>query len=298
MLKDDLWEYTLQEQDQGKKYQDILLHKFHFSRKLLQKLKQGEHAWVNGNFSYLSARGNSGDLLTLELQQEEMPNIPGELLPLNILFEDDYLLVVNKPPGQVVHPTHHYSSGTLGNAVIGYWNAKGTPHPFRPVHRIDRNTSGIVVIAKNRFAHQQLAWQLEHQLIHKHYIGLVQGCVPENQGTIAKPISLAPGSFIQRTISPDGLPALTYYEVLARYPHATLMKFILATGRTHQIRVHCQSIGHPLIGDDLYGGECSLLQRQALHSFHYAFLHPATGERISFYAPWPQDLIKLIAQLR
>jgi 23S rRNA pseudouridine1911/1915/1917 synthase len=298
MLKDDLWEYTLQAQDDGKKYQEILARKFHFSRKLLQKLKQGERAWVNGEFTYLSTRGKAGDILALQLQMEELPNIPGEHLPLDILFEDEFLLIANKPPGQVVHPTPRYPTGTLGNAVIGYWNSKDTPHPFRPVHRIDRNTSGIVVIAKNRFAHQQLAYQLEHKLIHKYYIGIVHGQVQEEQGVIDKPIGLFPGSFIQHTVSPDGLPALTRYQVLARYPQATLMKFILETGRTHQIRVHCQSIGHPLLGDDLYGGERQLIQRQALHSFLYAFNHPATGDWVAFRAPWPSDLIELISTLK
>lgn len=297
MLKDDLWEYTLQVQDNGKKYLDILAHRFHFSRNLLQKLKQGEHAWANGKFTYLSSRGHTGDILTLQLQMEEPPNIPGELLPLDILFEDDFLLIINKPPGQVVHPNSRYPKGTLGNAVVGYWNSKGTPHPFRPIHRIDRNTSGIVVIAKNRFAHQQLAYQLEHKLIQKEYIGIVHGQVQENRGIINQPIGLAPGSFVQRIVSPDGLPALTRYQVLARYPQATLMKFVLDTGRTHQIRAHCQFLGHPLIGDDLYGGERRILQRQALHSFLYGFYHPATEAWVSFRAPWPRDLIDLVLRL-
>lgn len=298
MQKKELWEYTLQPQDTGKKYQDILAHKFHFSRKLLQSLKQGERAWVNGQFTYLTARGQAGDLLSVQLLGEEPPNIPGEQLPLDILFEDDYLLIVNKPPGQVVHPNQRYPSGTLGNAVVGYWESKETPHPFRPIHRIDRNTSGIVVIAKSRFAHQQLAYQLEHNLIHKHYLGLVEGNVSEDQGKIDQAIALAPGSVIKRIVSPDGLPALTHYQVLHRYPEATLMKFMLATGRTHQIRVHCQALGHPLLGDDLYGGEQSLIQRQALHSFHYMFHHPATGAKISIRAPWPKDLIELAAKLK
>lgn len=298
MLKDDLWEYTLQPQDHGKKYQEILARKFHFSRKLLQKLKQGEHAWVNGKFTYLTTRGKAGDQLALQLQMEEMPNIPGELLPLDILFEDEFLLIANKPHGQVVHPTPRYPSGTLGNAVVGYWNSKDTPHPFRPVHRIDRNTSGIVVIAKNRFTHQQLAYQLEHKLIHKYYIGFVHGQIEEDQGIIDQPIGLVPGSFIQHTVSPEGLPAQTRYQVLARYPQATLMKFILETGRTHQIRVHCQSIGHPLLGDDLYGGKRELIQRQALHSFLYAFNHPLSGDWVTFRAPWPQDLIELVSKLK
>lgn len=298
MLKDNLWEYTLQLKDQGKKYQEILDQKFHFSRKLLQSLKQGERVWVNGKFTYLTARGNAGDVLSVQVQADEPPNISGEHLPLDILFEDDFLLVVNKPPGQVVHPNPRYPTGTLGNAVVGYWLEKGTPHTFRPIHRIDRNTSGVVVIAKNHFAHQQLAWQLEHKIIHKRYIGLVHGQIIHKQGIIEQPIALTPGSFIVRQVSPDGLPATTHYKVLYRYPEATLVEFILETGRTHQIRVHCQAIGHPLIGDDLYGGEIRLLQRQALHSFLYAFHHPATGEKISIMAPWPKDLIALAASVK
>lgn len=298
MREEDLWEYTLQAQDHGKKYQTILVQTFHFSRKLLQTLKQGEHVWVNGQFTYLSSRGKAGDHLTIELEKEEPANMPGEHLPLDVLFEDDFLLIVNKPAGQVVHPTPRYPSGTLGNAVTGYWQAHGTSHPFRPVHRIDRNTSGIVVIAKNRFAHQQLAWQLKHQMIDKYYLGFVQGYIQIDEGTIDQPIGLAPGSFIQRAIVPDGQPSETDYQVLERYPQATLLQFKLKTGRTHQIRVHCQAIGHSLIGDDLYGGDCRLLQRQALHSFHYAFTHPLTGAPLSFQAPLPQDLIMLRHQLK
>ena len=161
----DRWEYQLQADDEGKKYADILRSRFHFSRRLLQHIKQGERAWVNGLPIYLSTRGKSGDLLALQLFDQEESNIPGENLPLNILYEDEYILAVSKPVGQVVHPTRRYPSGTVGNGVIAYWERKGEHRPFRPVHRIDRNTSGLVVIAKNQFAHQQLAWQLERGLI-------------------------------------------------------------------------------------------------------------------------------------
>jgi 23S rRNA pseudouridine1911/1915/1917 synthase len=293
----DLWTYTLEPRDEGKKYQDILAHKFHFSRKLLQNLKLGERVWVNGKFSYLSTRGHTGETLTIQLRTSESISIPGEIFPIQILFEDDYILAVNKPAGQVVHPTPRYSTGTIGNAVVGHWLAKGEARPFRPIHRIDRNTSGVVVVAKNQFAHQQIAWQLEQHKIYKQYLGIVYGKVASDSGIIDFPISLVPGSFIQRQISSEGLSAITHFRVLKRFQNASLLEFILETGRTHQIRVHCQALGHPLLGDDLYGGSQALINRQALHSFIYEFLHPLTGRTITIRAPWPDDLRKLLLSL-
>lgn len=293
----DLWTYTLQPTDEGKKYEEILSRQFHFSRKLLQNLKIGERVWVDGQFRFLNARGRAGETLTIQLHTSESTTIPGENLPLEILYEDEYILAVNKPAGQVVHPTPRYPTGTIGNAVVGYWLARGEARPFRPIHRIDRNTSGVVVVAKNQFAHQQLAWQLEHHKIHKRYLGIVDGCVQKDQGTVDAPISLIPGSFIQRQVSPEGLRAVTHYRVLKRFQEASLLEFILETGRTHQIRVHCQALGHPLLGDDLYGGDLSLIDRQALHSSMYQFLHPLSGETVTIRAPFPADLIALLRKL-
>lgn len=293
----DLWTYTLQPQDDGVKYQDILYRRFHFSRKLIQHLKQGERVWVNGAFTFLTTRGKAGETLSVQLQPPEINSIPGENLPLEILYEDDYFIAINKPAGQVVHPTPRYPEGTIGNAVVGYWLAKGEARPFRPIHRIDRNTSGVVVIGKNQFAHQQMAWQHAHGRIHKCYRGIVEGLVKEDQGTIKAPIALAPGSFIQRQISPEGSPAVTHYKVLERYQDASLLEFILETGRTHQIRVHCQHLGHPLLGDDLYGGNLARINHQALHSSIYEFNHPLTGELTTIQAPLPEDLQRLLREL-
>ncbi|MHB1406438.1 MAG: RluA family pseudouridine synthase [Desulfitobacteriaceae bacterium] len=327
------WHYILQPEDEGKKYFEILHHKFHFSRRLLQNLKQGEKAWVDGRFTFLSARGHAGETLTLELFSPEEATIPATSIPasisvsmatdhdslsqqnyilkeaeiktpvavslgLQILYEDDYILAVNKRAGQVVHPNPRYPAGTLGNDVIAYWESQRQPRPFRPVHRIDRNTTGVVVIAKNTFAHQQLAHQLESRLIYKRYLGFVSGGVKQDTGLIDQPIGLEPGSFIKRKVRADGLPALTEFRVLKRYHQATLLELTLHTGRTHQIRAHCQSIGHPLLGDDLYGGDTSLIERQALHAFIYSFLHPASGQRITIRASIPPDVKLLIRKLK
>jgi pseudouridine synthase, RluA family len=292
-----LWEYRLQAEDSGQKYLTILRHKFHFSLRILQRLKQGEQVWINGKFTYLTARGKEGEMLSIQLFHDEKTNILGENLPLDILYEDEYLLVVNKPANQVVHPTHRYLTNTLGNAVVGYWERKGEHHLYRPIHRIDRNTSGVVIIAKNRFAHQQLAWQLERGHIRKRYFGFAEGIVLENEGTIDDPIGFAPDSFIKRQVQPNGQPARTHYRVLRRYYNATFLEFILETGRTHQIRVHCAGFKHPLLGDDLYNGDTTLLSRQALHSSVYAFLHPATGLPLVIRAPFPEDLRNLVKKL-
>ncbi len=289
----EYWEYILQPEDDGKKYQEILSRRFHFSHRLLQTLKQGERVWVNDKFTYLTARGKTGEKLALALQLREESQIRGENLPLDILYEDDYLLAVNKPAGQVVHPIPRYPEHTLGNAVTGYWERQGEPRPFRPVHRIDRNTSGVVLIAKNHFAHQQLAWQMEHGLVEKIYLGFIHGHLLEPQGIWNGPIGLAEGSYIQHAVRNDGLPALTHYRILKTYAEVSLVEFILATGRTHQIRVHCQFSGHPLLGDDLYGGDTASIVRQALHSFCYRFHHPATGQAFAIKAPLPTDLRNL-----
>lgn len=294
MPQQGLWEYVLRPEDGGKKYQQILKGKFHFSQKLIQQLKQGEHVWVNDKFTYLTARGQTGDRLAIELALPEANNFPGEALPLDIIYEDEYILAVNKPVGQVVHPTPRYPTGTLGNAVLGYFTKKGESRPFRPVHRIDRNTSGVTLIAKSRFAHQQLAWQLEHGQVVKHYLGFTTGILHHTTRTIDNPIGLAPGSFIQHQVHPEGLPARTNFRLIRNFTKASLVEFTLETGRTHQIRVHCQAIGHPLLGDDLYGGDCSLISRQALHSFTYAFQHPATGLPLTIHAPFPEDLKQLL----
>lgn len=293
-----LWEYCLQASDTGQKYVTILIHKFHFSLRLLQRLKQGEQVWVDGHFSYLSARGKEGELLSIRLSSNEEPTILGENMPLSILYEDEYLLGVNKPVGQVVHPTHRYLTNTLGNAVVGYWESHGEHRIYRPIHRIDQNTSGVVVIAKNQFAHQQLAWQLERGQINKRYLGFVSGVITKSEGTIDENIGFAPGSFIRRMVDPSGQPARTHFKVLECYPKATLLEFILDTGRTHQIRVHCESSGHPLLGDDLYDGDTTLITRQALHSSEYSFLHPVTQMPVVIRAPFPEDLQLLMQKLK
>ncbi|MDR3270775.1 MAG: RluA family pseudouridine synthase [Peptococcaceae bacterium] len=293
-----IWRYTLQAADHGQKIADLLYQKFHFSRKLIQNLKQGENAWLDGQFTFLNVRGQAGQILTLQLERAEEANLTPEYAPIQIIYEDDDLLAVNKPAGVVVHPTPLHPEGTLGNAVLGYWLAQGLSRRFRPVHRIDRNTSGVILIAKNQFAHQQVDWQQKHGYIGKTYCGFISGRLDPRQGEINQPIRLVPDSFIQRQIHPDGKPAVTDYRTLRLYPNASLLLFTLKTGRTHQIRTHCQGIGHPLLGDDLYGGDTKLIGRQALHSLSYTLQHPRSGQSLTLRAPFPDDLRRLARRLK
>ncbi|NLO98306.1 MAG: RluA family pseudouridine synthase [Peptococcaceae bacterium] len=294
MTTGKLFTYVLKPEDHGKKYEDILRRRFCFSAKLIQRLKIGEKVWVDGKFTFLNVRGQAGQTLVANIEEEEIPTIRAEHLPLEILFEDSFFLAVNKPPGQVVHPTRGYQTGTLANAVTGYWLEKGEPRIFRPVFRIDKNTSGLVLIAKSRYTHHQMNVLTARNKIVKKYLGLVQGQFPRDEGQFDQSIRLKNGSFIQREVHEEGQSALTLYRTLKRYEHFTLMEFSLITGRTHQIRVHCQHSGYPLLGDDLYGGDTTLITRQALHCYYCSFPHPLNGEPVVIKAPLPKDMLTLL----
>lgn len=286
--------YMLTPEDETKKLEQILYRRFHLSRKQLQQIKKGEHAWLDGHFVFLNTRGQSGQTMVVEILEDQEATVTGEQLPLNVLYEDTLFLAVNKPPGQVVHPNARYHSATLANAVVGYWEARGELRQFRAVSRIDRNTSGIVLIAKNRYAHQQLARLSAQQLVQKNYLGLIQGSFPVSTGEITAPIRVKPDSRVVREVHAEGREAKTLYKTLKQYARYSLVEFTLVTGRTHQIRVHCQSLGHPLLGDDLYGGSQELIARQALHCHSYCFTHPLSQETLSINAPLPDDMQVLV----
>ncbi len=294
MDDENLLIYELQPEDEGKRFKHILARRFHFSRKLLQKIMIGQNVWLDGKFVFLNTRGQAGQTLVVKISQAEDSTIEGENLPLDIIYEDNLFLAVNKPPGQVVHPNSLYKSGTLANAVVGYWESKGESRPFRPISRIDRNTSGIVLIAKSRYAHQQLARISAKNQVEKKYFGIVGGSFPLDEGIFDSPIRVQPGSKIVREIHPEGQSAITLYQTLKRFRDYTLMMFILVTGRTHQIRVHCQGFGYPLLGDDLYGGDIGYISRQALHCHLYSFVNPLNGQDISISAPLPADMQLLL----
>lgn len=216
-------------------------------------------------------------------------------IPLTISYEDEYLLVVDKPAGMLVHPATFNNTPTLANAIMFYYKELNLNYGFHPVHRLDRNTSGLVIIAKQ--PHIQHLFS-PHNSIKRNYLAVVAGLFPLSYGTIDVPIARHPHSIIERIVSPDGKPAITNYKILSQFKNSSLVEIQLLTGRTHQIRVHMSSIGHPLLGDDLYGGDCSLIQRQALHAARTNFIHPITNKSIELSSPLPNDIIQLINLLK
>ena len=221
-------------------------------------------------------------------------------LPLDIRYEDDYMLIVNKPPGMVVHPVAGDYTGTLGNAIMYYYKETGQDLDFHPVHRLDRNTTGLVMIAKLPQLQNALTQPRKRadysgnpaKLFKRSYLAIVKGFLPKPQGTIDLNIARHPDSIIQRICPMDGSgqTAITHYQTLSFRNGLSLLKLSLETGRTHQVRVHLASLGYPLIGDDLYGGDNSQFGRQALHACHISAQNPLTGLSISVYANMPADM--------
>ncbi|MCL1791102.1 MAG: RluA family pseudouridine synthase [Peptococcaceae bacterium] len=294
MPTDTIFRHILDDKDHEKKLEDILRGRFRFSRKLIQRLKTGNKTQLDGVPVYLTTRGFCGQTMVVDLFEPEEAGIEPEDLPLDILYEDAFYLAVNKPPGQIVHPVGPHIRGTLANAVAGYWQKQGERRLFRPVFRTDRDTSGIILIAKNRYAQQQISNLSDKQQVKKIYLGIVQGEWPQANptGILDIPMGPKPGSKILQQIHLQGKPAQTEYHVLATDGRYTLIQFRLITGRTHQIRVHCQAVGYPLAGDTLYGGTAEVFRRQALHAYRYGFIHPFTQNPLSLKAPIPDDLLR------
>ena len=217
-------------------------------------------------------------------------------LDLVVRYEDKSILIVDKPAGLLVHPTSGKSETTLANAVLHYYQSTSQSFGFHPVHRLDRQTSGLIAIAKNSYIHHRLSGNGIKNL-NRVYMAIVAGLPSPVKGTINTPITRKPGSIIERITSMDGQDAITDYQVISSNSYATLVEITLQTGRTHQIRVHFSSIGHPLLGDDLYGGSTSLISRQALHATKLSFVHPIHNKTISITSPLPSDMLGVLQDL-
>ena len=275
------------------------------SRSYLQKLLKDQAVDVNGKTVKANYKVQPGDRILLEIPDVEEPDIQPEDIPLDILYEDDYLLVVNKPKDMVVHPAAGHAGGTLVNAVL--WHCKGhlsgINGVLRPgiVHRIDKDTTGALVICKDDTVHRNLAEQLKTHSIKRRYRAVVQGNLKEDEGTVNGPIGRHPIDRKKMAINyKNGKEAVTHFRVLERFGGNTYIECRLETGRTHQIRVHMASIGHPLLGDTVYGSSKNPyhLQGQALHAMVLGFDHPVTGEYMEFTAPLPEYFLQLLDKLR
>ncbi|NLM42869.1 MAG: RluA family pseudouridine synthase [Clostridiales bacterium] len=264
------------------------------SRKAKKLLSMGIK--VNGKKAYGDTKLKDGDILILEEDISE-DYIKPEMMKLSIIYEDDHILAINKPPNLLVHPTKNHISGTLANGIRYYLDMRGIREPVRFFNRIDMNTSGIVVAAKSSQAHSLLD-RYSAETMEKKYIAVISGVPSDKCGKIRLPISDDTDTEGRRYISDEGKSAVTEYQVLEEYEDASLVSVIIKTGKTHQIRVHFSSIGHPLLGDKLYGGPDDDIERQALHAWQLNFLHPIDKKNINLKAGLPSDILMLLQKLR
>ena len=257
---------------------------------LWKRIKHSGTFAVNG-VPAIAARTmlRAGDIVSYELPV--VSSVLPEQLPLSIVYEDSDLLVIDKPAGQLVHPTTKEAHGTVANAVLGLYAVRGIALDVHPCHRLDRNTTGLLLIAKRPEVQYQMAKQ---DTLTRTYLALIAGQLTPTEGTIDAPIARALPSIILRRVSPDGKPARTHYKTAWTNGRHTLLRLHLETGRTHQIRVHLAHIGHPLLGDDLYGGSTALMRRHALHSAQLTLIHPRTRERLTVTATLPEDMAGIV----
>ncbi|KOR82307.1 RluA family pseudouridine synthase [Paenibacillus solani] len=320
--------YVVPTYEDGMLLKTILQKRMGVSRKLLSRLKLTEQGiMLNGTRVYISVKVQAGDLIEIRLEQERSDDMLPQPMELHILYEDEHLLVLNKPAGIIVHPTHGHYTGTLANGVVHYWQEQGWNYRFRAVHRLDQETSGVLVIAKNSYIHQHISEQMIAGTVDKRYVALVHGKPTSESGSIDGPIDRDPVEPHRRIVMPEGYPSLTRYKVCETYPAASMVELKLETGRTHQIRVHMLSIGCPLIGDRMYQhpvyhsvqagvdvsaeyndvhehGEASsilkldsYINRQALHASSLTLVHPIEGKTMVFTAPLPEDMKSLRSML-
>ncbi len=300
-------EYFTVENEEGERIDRYLADELEDkSRSYLQKLIKNENVKVNDKPVKANYRLVLGDRVEVCIPEVKELDIKAENIPLDILYEDDDLIIVNKPKQMVVHPAPGHYSGTLVNALMYYCgdSLSGINGTNRPgiVHRIDMDTTGSLVICKNDMAHQSLSEQLKNHSINRIYEAIVMGNIKEDEGTVNAPIGRHPTDRKKMSVhAKNGRHAVTHYQVLERFGNYTYIRCKLETGRTHQIRVHMASIGHPLLGDEVYGPKKSPISKlvgQTLHAKTLGFIHPRTGEYLEVEAPLPKYFTDIIRTLR
>lgn len=300
--------FTLQPGEEGPRLDVFLAARLSFSRARIQQGIQAGEVLVNGRTVRPSYKLRKGDLVETELTEVLVPSLVAEDIPLSVLFEDHDLTVINKPPGMVVHPAGDITGGTLANALAHRFGAEPGL-----VHRLDRDTSGLMVVARTEAAKEALTAQFRSREVTKHYVALVYGRLAAPRGTIAVPLNRDRKNRLKMVpcAAGEGREALTLYEVREQWAEFALLDVEIKTGRTHQIRVHCAHLGHPVVADEMYGkGRSDQIQdprsraavqelgRQFLHAARLSFVHPRTGVRLEFEAPLPPDLSAMVATLR
>lgn len=286
------------QQDMETPFKEIIRREFRFSSRLLRKLKVEGGVTLDGEGVRLYMKGQPGQRLAVALPSETSHFEP-EDIPITAAFEDEDLIVVNKQPGFVVHPTKGHPVHTMANGLMKYMMEREESYKIRFINRLDRDTSGLLIVAKNSHCQDHVTKQMVNNKVIKRYRAVVHGSFGEAEGTIDLPIGRPYEDHVIRAVMEDGYPSVTHYRVLEDFGEFSLLELQLETGRTHQIRVHMSYIGHPLVSDVFYGKEePQLIERQALHAGYLSFRHPVTGKNLEIEAPLPEDMEELCRKLR
>ena len=290
--------YQIKTSDINQTINSILTNKLKISTRLLNKLINQKSIYLNGKVCDTRNKALENDILTIDLNcKEDNSNIVPTKMNLKIIYEDEWMLVVDKPAGMPIHPSRMHFTDSLSNGVKYYFDLINLSKKIRPINRLDLDTSGLVVFAKCEYIQESFIKQMDSNTFKKEYFCLVTGILENKKGTISFPISRKPGSIIERCIdnkNNSGKPCITNYEVISEFKNYSLVKCYLETGRTHQIRVHMAGISHPLLGDTLYGYKSDLINRQALHSYKIECIHPIYNKPLIFKSNLPSDMESLI----
>lgn len=273
--------------------EEVLKGPLMVSNRMINRLTRRKGIRLNGRIPFLKKQVKIGDQIRIAIRPKEQSDLLPQPVPFEVIFEDLDLMVVNKPPGVLVHPVREKDTHTLAHGIIHYWKQQGTTGIVRPVHRLDQYTSGLILIAKNAYMHQLLDRQLRENKISRQYQAFIAHPLQNAEGTIHLPIGRDPHHPTRRMVKQTGDDAITHYRLLKQTSEIAFIQVELETGRTHQIRVHFAHLGHPLLGDRLYGGDQTWITRQALHSSSLSLIHPLTQQSLSFSAELPSDFTRI-----
>ena len=284
--------YVIEKEDEGRKISGFLRGRGYSYQNLVELKKIPESVVLNGEPVFLNARLNAGDALKIRIiETESSEHIPPADIPLDIVYEDGDIIVLNKPAGMPTHPSRNNYDNTLANGLAKYFRDQGEDFVFRCTNRLDRDTSGLILVSKHMVSASIMGDMVRERRFSREYLAICKGSVTPNAGTIDVPLGRKSGSIIERCVDfENGERAVTHYEVVKEASGHSLVKLKLDTGRTHQIRIHMKYLGFPLIGDYLYNPDYEHMNRQALHSYRIEFDHPVTGEHMKFTCPLPEDM--------